>query len=618
MHPANPQIIYYGGNAGIYRSTNRGTNWSLVSNAVTGARTLVIAPSDGNILYASSGSTLRKSTDGGTTWATISTGLPALTITSVAVSSASSQTLWVTFSGYTAASKVYKTTNSGTTWTNVTNSLPNIPANCIVYQNGSADYVYVGTDLGVFYRSGAMGDWAVFDTGLPNVIVNDLDIQYSTGRIRAATYGRGLWESDLVDGSTTPGLTLIAPNGGESWAPNTVQSILWSAPATVTNVKLEYSTNGGSSWTTVISSVSAAAGTHSWTVPAFQTAQALVRITSTTDASVTDNSNAAFTIAPCTPTYINACNSEDFINLVTFNTIAKVNSGCNGQANNYIFYSSDQTTIEKGQTYTISLQSGPTWEQFFAVWIDFNQNTTFEDAERVVLTNTRTISVVNVQIPIPMTAATGATRMRVRCRYDGAPANSCSQYEYGETEDYPITIVAPTPTTLTVKALLQGVWNEATQTQTLTPIGIELRSGGVDSTDNPSPISWSLTGTTLVARASGFCDAAGNVTVNFDNLPTGSYWIVVRHGGHLGVASRRRVSITAGGTVTYDFTDSGFKAFTKSSTVTSASGATTQGGDGKWVLRSGDLLLAAPSGVNANDYSPVTGNNGKTSFVPAP
>ena len=42
-----------------------------------------------------------------------------------------------------------------------------------------------------------MSSWQLYNTGLPNVIVDDLEIQYSAGKLRAATYGRGVWESDL-------------------------------------------------------------------------------------------------------------------------------------------------------------------------------------------------------------------------------------------------------------------------------------------------------------------------------------------------------------------------------------------------------------------------------------
>jgi len=102
---------------------------------------------------------------------------------------------------------VYVSNDAGVTWTNYSTGLPNLPVNCIVYQNGSNDALYVGTDVGIYYRNNAMSSWQPFFNGLPNVIVNELEIQYSSGKIRAATYGRGLWESEIVPGCTPPSKT---------------------------------------------------------------------------------------------------------------------------------------------------------------------------------------------------------------------------------------------------------------------------------------------------------------------------------------------------------------------------------------------------------------------------
>jgi hypothetical protein len=66
-----------------------------------------------------------------------------------------------------------------------------------VYQNNSNDALYIGTDLGVFYRDNTSGTWTAFSNGLPNTIVDELEIHYGTGMLRAATYGRGIWESAL-------------------------------------------------------------------------------------------------------------------------------------------------------------------------------------------------------------------------------------------------------------------------------------------------------------------------------------------------------------------------------------------------------------------------------------
>ena len=47
-----------------------------------------------------------------------------------------------------------------------------------------------------------MTDWVPYMNGLPNVVVNELEINYNTQKIVAATFGRGIWESDLNTNST--------------------------------------------------------------------------------------------------------------------------------------------------------------------------------------------------------------------------------------------------------------------------------------------------------------------------------------------------------------------------------------------------------------------------------
>jgi hypothetical protein len=57
--------------------------------------------------------------------------------------------------------------------------------------------VYVGTDIGIFYRDNNHTDWVPFRNGLPSVPVFDMEINYSSNVLTAATYGRGLWRSEL-------------------------------------------------------------------------------------------------------------------------------------------------------------------------------------------------------------------------------------------------------------------------------------------------------------------------------------------------------------------------------------------------------------------------------------
>jgi len=137
-------------------------------------------------------------------WETITPGLPVgdIGINYIAVSDTDEDVLWVALSGYEDGEKVYFSENGGNSWTNVSGTLPNVPVNTIVYENGSDNRVYVGTDIGVFYRDDLVEDWQVFMDGLPNVMVHELEINYTSEKLVAATYGRGIWQSDLAAAPT--------------------------------------------------------------------------------------------------------------------------------------------------------------------------------------------------------------------------------------------------------------------------------------------------------------------------------------------------------------------------------------------------------------------------------
>ncbi|MCF8244873.1 MAG: hypothetical protein K9J37_09110 [Saprospiraceae bacterium] len=200
--PVDANTIYAGGRAALYRSTDFTDTWTELGTPFGGINIFEfsIAQSDNNIIYAVHAGGAAVSTDAGNTWTDITGDLPvgAVSLTNLTVSDTDPNKVWVTFSGYTEGEKVYGTTDGGGTWTNLSAGLPNLPINAIVYQNGSAnDGVYVGGDIGVYYKNNTLPEWAPYFTDLPNVAVRDLRIFYPTNKLRAATYGRGAWESDL-------------------------------------------------------------------------------------------------------------------------------------------------------------------------------------------------------------------------------------------------------------------------------------------------------------------------------------------------------------------------------------------------------------------------------------
>ncbi len=215
----NPNI-FYAGRQDVFKSTNQGNSWTQAGALGGGGDVMVInsAPSNSNTIYAARATALFKTTNGGTTWTNITTGIPVSSaqITDIDVDNTNANNVYVTLSGYSAGNKVFYTTDGGLTWTNYSTGLPNLPANCIVYTKNSPGAVYVGMDFGVYYRELSMSSWMPYNTGMPNVWVNDMEIYYPTGKLRAATFGRGVYETDLY---SQPG---VAPSAFFITTSNTI------------------------------------------------------------------------------------------------------------------------------------------------------------------------------------------------------------------------------------------------------------------------------------------------------------------------------------------------------------------------------------------------------------
>ncbi len=88
---------------------------------------------------------------------------------------------------------------------------------------------------------------------------------------------------------------LTNPNGGEIYNVGTQTEITWSEHG-VENIKLEISTDFGSSWEIIENSFPAASGTYSWTVQNTPTSLGLVRITNVDNPNMTDISDEQFYI----------------------------------------------------------------------------------------------------------------------------------------------------------------------------------------------------------------------------------------------------------------------------------------------------------------------------------
>jgi len=223
----------------LFRYNPSSNSWTPLSDftaqgvgAGSGCSAFAISPSDPDVIYFGFENPtwdvdnlikkkIWKTLDGGASWADITNDLPVnwYAISGIVVDPAHVDRVWVSFGAvgsygnlaepYNGSSRVYYTSDGGATWTDYSLGLTPLPINTIVYETGSTDGLYVGTDVGVFYTNRSLYNsdnitdpqntgWVCFNDEFPACIVTGLEINYASNKLRASTYGRGIWESSLA------------------------------------------------------------------------------------------------------------------------------------------------------------------------------------------------------------------------------------------------------------------------------------------------------------------------------------------------------------------------------------------------------------------------------------
>jgi len=205
----------------------------------------------------------------------------------------------------------------------------------------------------------------------------------------------------------------------------------------------------------------------------------------------------------CTPSF---SSTTDYIASFSLGSISNTNSGFS--SGGYGNFTSMSTDLEQGVTANATLtSSGGSGDHYVGIWIDFDNNGTFADSEKVSNYTSSIGPSTTVQIPltIPANAALGNHYMRVVYRYNVTPT-PCMSSSYGEGEDYVVNITAATTHTLT--------WSNPTGgTISVTNNGTPVASGssfttGTQLTITAEPSSgymftgWTATGGATIADAS--------------------------------------------------------------------------------------------------------------------
>ena len=139
---------------------------------------------------------------------------------------ATGKTVYATVMGFAGngvnAPHLYQSTSGGASWTNISSNLPNAPANSVLVDPNDANTLYVAMDTGVYETTAVTSCttsncWSAYGSSLPNAPVVALAAAAGiatgdgrTGELRAATYGRGIWQIPLLTAasSAVPAMTM--------------------------------------------------------------------------------------------------------------------------------------------------------------------------------------------------------------------------------------------------------------------------------------------------------------------------------------------------------------------------------------------------------------------------
>lgn len=468
--PNNQMKIYHFSDS-VFSAEDFGENWQYLGSPGIGKiKVATIAENNSNLMIVCRNENIYLSKDGGYSFDSINYGLPGHAIVDVAFDPNYDSTIVVVYNRYQNDNqKVYISNDLGSTWNNITYNLGDMPLRSVVIDHSNARNIYLGAEIGVFYKPMNTNSWSLYNTNLPNVTVRDLEIQYGSNVIRAATWGRGLWDYKLVGREDYPAIiktnitddpTDLNPKEGAS---QYVTSVI-SYKGTLTNVYVKYSANNvtldsilhmtniqDSTWKTT---------DHIYNYP--MGTKVFFKVYAVGDkGDTTETYKFMYTVRELI--YCNSYGSMVYntaVTLVDFEDISRAS----GKTQTYSDYTeTDSTLININGSYNLSvnLSTGGNQQVFAMVWIDWNKDGDFFDAgEEFDLGHATNVvdkptSASPFIISPPPDANIGKTRMRVSAK-SNYHASPCLTDFDGEVEDYSV-IVTKTATSLSEKPLSHDI-----------------------------------------------------------------------------------------------------------------------------------------------------------------
>jgi len=226
LSPHDPNILYVAANV-LFRTTNEGESWQIISPDLTKDDPTTMMPAGGPIQRENSAATqygnitsvaespaergviwvgtsdgwVHVTRDDGKTWQNVTPpGYPEWALSQVEPSSNTPGKAYVAASDHymdNFAPLLYKTEDYGATWSLISG---NIPAGCflrVVREDPVCEgLLFAGTEAGVFFSMDDGAHWQALQSNLPVTPIYDLLVKEND--LVAATHGRSMWILDDI------------------------------------------------------------------------------------------------------------------------------------------------------------------------------------------------------------------------------------------------------------------------------------------------------------------------------------------------------------------------------------------------------------------------------------
>ncbi|MBN4049650.1 DUF1573 domain-containing protein [Bacteroidales bacterium AH-315-N07] len=301
-----------------------------------------------------------------------------------------------------------------------------------------------GTDSNIVQLIIPGSDWLSYSTVSSAVQINDssvIDIKFD-----ARGKFSGLYTSQFTANSNDPLLPSIVVPCSLTVLANPVADFTSNVQSTCTGTITftDLSINNPTSWLWDFGdgNVNAAKNpTHTYSSKGIYTVTLTVTNSEGSDILIKTNYinyNSGPVGPNCTPTTLYSWSGIGIVN-VNFNTIDNTTGDGSDKYKDYTCTQS--TNLIEGNTYNISIQTGPSNDEHVRVWIDYDNDGTFNATTELVFSDSaRTDHSGTVTIPASAVQET-PLRMRVASSvyWDPAPA-PCVDVNYGQFEDYTVLI----------------------------------------------------------------------------------------------------------------------------------------------------------------------------------